>query len=289
MRCEEEKRLINTDSKKYGFTHNTPPATHNAYGFRFWLAWILRFAGCLFLAAGFWTKFLTFLFRRFEGPELSTTWIVAVFGSWFMVVVPFMRKKEQIWKRLNADEEKAVDLWLQGIGIFIGLLIASAIFWSRQLGIGDRSVMHFRPVPYSFDPSWIRAVLATWLVLTLPFLIFLYRKADQIFKSAVIRQSQLGPKFRTVFMERSARLLPHHLSGKLKDIPELLERGHIVHLVLKDGRRVPDVFILNQSEILGVYNRKQPDFQAEDILDLEPAARFPQYEEEKWLRLDGRA
>src|SRR5437773_125999 len=100
------------------------------YGFLFWLKWILWFAGSFIISAIFWTLLIKGIFHEIKGPELTLTWAVSVFGSWFILVIPFMRKKEQIWKRLNSDQEKAVDAWLLGMGVLIGLLIASSFGWS---------------------------------------------------------------------------------------------------------------------------------------------------------------
>ena len=260
--------------------------TKDAYGFQFWLKWILWFAGSFVLAAIFWTVFLTRVFGQIQSREIVLTWAVAVFGSWFLLLIPFMRKKEQIWKRLNEDQEKAIDAWLFGMGIFIGLLIISEFFWSFWFLRGSRPTSSG-----GFDPRWIRAVFGTWLFLTLPFLVLMYRRADKIFKTAVARQTQAGPSFRTHFVEKSRRMLPETIAAKLRGVPPTLEQGHVVTAVLKDGREVPHLFVLNANEILGVYDRTELGFDASDIVGVKPvdADQLPGYEESKWLRLDGRA
>ncbi len=201
------------------------------------------------------------------------------------MVVPFMRKKEQIWKRLNVDEEKAVSSWLHAMGFFIGSLIAACLFWSL------RYKSEILQNPSHFHAGWAKAVLVSWLLLLLPFLIFLYRKADQIFKAALNRQRQTGPLFRTSFVERNQRLLPRKIADKLQGLPPTLERGHLATVILKDGRRIPNVFILNASEILGVYDRLDLGFEASEVEDLEvtQAGEWPAFEESRWLRVDGRA
>ena len=241
---------------------------------------------------------MTMAFGPVAGPELAITWAVAVFGSWFLLLIPFMRKKEQIWKRLNQDEEKAVDAWLTGMGIFIGLAIFSCLFWSAHF-LGNTSgqvpavPLHRISVRTGsgLHREWAKAVFGTWLLLALPFLVWMYRKADRIFKAAVIRQAEMGPRFRSVFLEKTKRLLPPAASEKLKLLPPTLQGGHVVKAVLKDGRIVPNCFVLNSGELLGVYDRVQMDFDARDIVDVSAvsAAELPPYEESKWLRLDGRA
>src|SRR3989338_3231027 len=159
------------------------------FGFRFWLSWILWFAASFIGAAILWTFILTSVFGRIQGSELTLTWAVAVFGSWFILLIPFIRKKEQIWKRLNDDQERAVDAWLAAMGIFIGLLVANCLFWIWRLAdkiqAGD-----------GFDPTWSKAVFGTWLFLLIPFLIWMYRKADDIMKTALVRQGAVPPPFK---------------------------------------------------------------------------------------------
>ncbi len=250
------------------------------FGFGFWLSWILWFAGSFVLAAILWTGSLTYFFGSISEPEIVWTWCLAVFGSWFILLTPFMRKKEQIWKRLNTDQEKATDAWLAGISTFISLLIASCLFWSWKMkGLMTNGHM---------DSGWVKTVLATWLALTLPFLILMYRRADQIFKTAVERQTAGRLRFQTAFVEKGKRLLPKEVSEKIRLIPRTLENGHVLTVVLKDGRRIPDVFVLNSNEILGVYGRSELGFEGCDVEQVETADIFPEYEESKWLRLDGR-
>lgn len=256
-------------------------ALRDRFGFLFWLNWILWFAGSFVLAAVVWTTLVRAVFGRIEGVELTITWSVGVFGSWLLLVIPFMRKKEEIWKRLNPDQEKAVDAWFKGMGLFIGLLIGSSFFWSvwmkDQLSPGETT-----------SAGWVKAVFGTWLAITIPFLILMYRQAENIFKSAVGRQTY-QPAYRTVFMERSSRLLPSHLARKLAAMKPTLPGGHVMTVILKNGVRIPHVFMLHQNEVLGVYDRNELGFKMEDILDLEEIDKdqLPAYEDQRWLRLDG--
>lgn len=225
------------------------------------------------------------LFGSLQGPELTTSWIVAVFGSWFILVIPFMRKKEQIWKRLNSDQERAVDAWFVGVGIFIGLLITSSLFWSlvfraRLHGVNGQGM----------DALWAKAVLGSWLVILLPCLILMYRKADTIFKDAVERQTYI-PKFKSICIEGSQRFLPLAIVSKIKAFPQTLPGAHVVTVLLKDGRRVPHVFVLSNREILGIYGQSELSFVASDVEGVEMIEKeaLPAYEESEWLRLDGKS
>jgi hypothetical protein len=260
--------------------------SRDRFGFLFWLGWILAFSGSLILAGLFWTLVMSRLFKRIEGVELTLVWALAVFGSWFVLVIPFMRKKEQIWKRLNQDEEKAADAWLKAIGILAGLLIASGLGWSFIF----RESLFSRHSGQGFDPRWAKAVFGTWLFLLLPFLVWMYRRADEIFKAAVIRQTHTPRAFKSILVEKSKRILPEKIAVKIKATEPTLATGYVVTLKLKDGGQIPDVFVLNSAEILGVYNRDTLGFEVEDVVDAEPipSRNLPRYEESKWLRLDGR-
>lgn len=260
------------------------PSKTDPFGFRFWLGWIIKFAGTLTAFAVFWTVALTMLLGPIRSKEMVLTWSCAVFGCWFITVIPFMRKKERIWKRLNQDQEKSADAWLAGMNMIIGFLLVSLIVWSWIL---RDKVLTLRP---GFEWVWIKAVFGSWLLAVMPVLVWMYRKADAIFKDAQKRQTAEGPKFQSKFIERSKRLLPQFLIEKLKSVEETLPRGHVVDLILKDGRRIPHVFILDGREILGVYNLSAMDFNAEDAADVETIREINEfaYEESKWLRLDSR-
>ncbi len=192
-----------------------------------------------------------------------------------------MRKKEQIWKRLNDDQERAVDAWLTAMGSFIGLLVASCLFWSWRLADGIQA-------SDGFDSTWSKAVFGTWLFLLIPFLIWMYRKADDIMKTAMVRQGAVPPLFKTTVIPRSERLLPEALVEKLKKIPPTLPRGHVVTVILKNGERIPDIFVLDACEIAGMYDRDSFDLDPNQIVDVEliQGERLPAYEEAKWLRLN---
>jgi len=253
------------------------------FGFRFWLVWILGFILTFLLSAFAWTQALTFLFEKIDGNELTLTWSFCVFGTWFLLLIPFMRKKEQVWKRLNLDQEIAVDAWLKGMGIFLGTVMLLALFWSW--------FYRGEILSYSgkwFEPRWAKALLGTSLMAILPFLVWMYRKADQIFKNAVDRQTDVRIKFRTQFVEKENRLLTPQMAAKVAEVSETINRGHIVHVWLKDGRAVPHVFIFNQSEVLGVYDRDIFDFSGTDIERLEVInpQELANYDESKWLRID---
>ena len=249
------------------------------YGFWFWLRWIVWFAGSFIAAAAAWTILFKFFFGKITGPELEITWSVTVFGSWFLLVVPFMRKKEQIWKRLNDDQEKAVDLWLRAMALFIGTLAATCFLWT----LSSRSEI----VEPGLQTRWAKKVFGTCLAVLVPFLIYFYRKADALFSRAHARQTY-SPRYRSLRVPIEKRTLPGTLSEALKKIPETLPNSHVADARLKDGREILDIFIKFRREIAGVYARETFDFEASDIVELKAAdpGRWPVSEESGWLRVD---
>ena len=167
---------------------------------------------------------------------------------------------------------------------FIGVLAASCLVWSfyyRDL-IADRA-------GGGFEPAWIKAVVATWLVSLMPLLVWMYRKTDEIFKEALKNQAKTRPVFRSIFVKKADRSLPGPMREKLQHIPPTLREGHVINAVLDDGTRIPDLFVIHRSEIVGVYDRTAMDFDATRIKDVDvvEVKNLPPYEESKWLRLDG--
>ena len=59
--------------------------------------------------------------------------------------------------------------------------------------------------------------------------------------------------------------------------------------VLRDGRKIENVFIRDKKDVLGVYGVDSLPFRIRDIVDLETAEldRLPNFKAENWLRLDG--
>jgi hypothetical protein len=228
----------------------------------------------------FWTAVMKRLFGVIDGTELTVTWIVSVFGTWLMLVIPFMRKKEQIWKRLNTDQERAVDAWLLGMGSFLGFLALSSLFWS----------WHYREELHSsagLNGAWAKAVAGSWLGALIPLLVYLYKRADAIFLDASARQGFIR-RYRTAPVTREKRLLAPSVAARLKEVPETLQGGHVVTARLKNGQTVENVFVYGTDEILGVYDREVMGFAGADVVAVEPVdmSRLPAYEESRWLRVD---
>ena len=258
---------------------SSPGIFKDRYGFWFWLRWILWFAGSFVVSAVCWTLLVTRVFGKIQGPELEITWCAAVFGSWFLLVIPFMRKKEQIWKRLNDDQEKAVDAWFGGMGLLIAALIGASLFWSLRM---PKAIL-----TGGLDRVWMKNVGGTWLLALIPLLTLMYRKADFIFRRADERQNY-KPGYQRAVVPITERALTPEISERLKKIPETLPHGHVVAVILKDGRTIPHVFIKYRREIAGVYDQAELGFRAGDIHAVEQikTGEASLTEEAKWLRVD---
>ena len=84
-------------------------------------------------------------------------------------------------------------------------------------------------------------------------------------------------------------MLEPKLATKLRAIPETIKGGHLVSITLKDGRKIPNIFVANSEEILGIYDFTEMPFEANEITHIEPAdlASSPPILAPNWLRLDG--
>ena len=184
-----------------------------------------------------------------------------------------------------------VGWWLGWITLTIVSFFVSCYFWTgfiaRHAGSMDKS-----GVPI----LWVTAVFGSWMVLLVPLIIIMYNKVDKAYEDARImretdqlQKAKENFKVRSILIEGSKRKLKQELAAKLRRYPETIKRGHLVSATLSDGQRVPNVFILDKKEVLGIYGVKEVLFKIEDIIDVEPVAmdQIPDFKSEEWLRLDG--
>ena len=115
----------------------------------------------------------------------------------------------------------------------------------------------------------------------------MYRQAENLFKAAEEKQSY-EPSFKKGWLETKDRELPQSIQSKLRSFKPTMPDGHVVTVVLKNGEKVPHVFIYKNREIKGVYDREKMDFTGSDIKDVEmiPSEALPPYKEHLWLRVD---
>lgn len=262
-------------------------------GFLWWLLWIIIAIGSFILSAIFWTWFLTTVLGEIKGTPLTILWVASVFGSWLVTMVPIVRAKERYWNRLSEEDETNVIWWIGWIALTIATFFISAGFWTWFFAKEGTSIQ----APGSAE-KWVFAVFGTWMIALLPLIVVMYRKVDRAYERARQRRekanSETRPRAKTIYIERSERLLNESLAEKLKKLTPTLKKGrwsgHLMNVVLKDGRKFENIFIVNRSEILGIYGRQTLPFKANEIADLEPVAfeNLIDFSEENWLRLDGR-
>jgi uncharacterized membrane protein len=192
---------------------------------------------------------------------------------------------------MDNKDKNTILWWIGWIVLTIVSFFVSCWFWTGFIA------KNVGPMSQSGVPIlWVTAVFGSWMVLLVPLIVVMYNKVDRAYEDARIsretRQFEAVRKevnVRSVQVEEKDRLLPRELADKVKKMPEALRKGHLVSAVLKDGRRFDHVFIANRREVLGIYDQTQMPFRVSDIADLVPADldKLPNFEENRWLRLDG--
>ena len=260
-------------------------------GFYWWLLWIAIAIGSFIFSAVVWTWLLTNFLGEIKGTPLTILWTSAVFGSWLLTMIPIIRAKERYWNRLSQQDETNVTWWIGWMALTIASFFAAVGFWTWFIAQKGASVQN-----PAVAAKWVFAVFGTWMLALLPLIVIMYQKVDRAYERARLRREETEsskPKgAKTFYLDSSKRTLQNPLVEKLKQIPPTLKRGkqagHLVTAVLKDGRKFENIFVVNRSEILGIYGHNQLPFEVKEIADLEPAKNFPAFSEENWLRLDGR-
>jgi hypothetical protein len=133
------------------------------------------------------------------------------------------------------------------------------------------------------------------MLLLLPLIVVMYARVDKAYEDARFRRetaraaSMPKTRFRSVRIAPEARRLPPNLHPAMKKVPGAVANGQLVTATLRDGRKIPYVFVIDKKEVLGVYGKSALDFRVEDIVGVEGADldRLPVFREEEWLRLDG--
>ena len=185
---------------------------------------------------------------------------------------------------------KQVVWWLGWIAVSILSFFASCWFWTR--------IIAERVGPMSAPGAalwWVIAVFGTWMVCLVPLIVVMYAKVDKAYEDARLsrekreaeRRERYGP--RVVGVDAEGLNLGPRLVLKLSKLPRALKRGHLVTAVLKDGRRIENVFVIDGRTLAGVYGWDEAPFRASDIEDLEPADldRLSAFTAEGWTRLEG--
>ena len=173
--------------------------------------------------------------------------------------------------------------WIGWITLTIGSFFVASAFWTPAIAHRFGTIRETRTAVI-----WITAVFGTWMVMLLPLIIIMYQKVDKAYEDARIRREKAALRFRTIVVERSKRVLSREISAKLESVPETISGGHLVTAILKDGRRVENIFVAGE-EILGIYNYTELPFEGKDVMDIQPADpdQLPPFLAPNWLRLDG--
>ncbi len=267
--------------------------SNNAAGIWFWLRWILVSIGGFTASLFFWNWLLLDRLKAdFKNPQIAIAWMVAVFGTWFIILIPLMKKKETVMGHMDKRDESTVTWWLIWISLTIGSFFAAVWFWTPFIAERFGSVRNS-----STSLLWVIAVFGSWLVALIPLMILMYNKVDKAYEDARIRRELRAQKtndkdpvkIKALYLEPENRKLSREVVEQLKKFPRAIKNGHLVTATLKDGRKMEYVFISDQKELLGVYDQQNITFQGQDIVKLEPTdlTHPPDFTQKIWLRLDG--
>lgn len=269
----------------------SPLRSNSAAGIWFWLRWILTTIGGFLISFIFWNWLLfTKLGADFKKPGVAIGWLAAVFGSWFVILIPLMAKKEKVMGHMDKQDESTVTWWLIWIAMTIGSFFVAVWFWTPFIA------EHLGPIRNpGISLIWVIAVFGSWLVALIPLMIFMYSKVDKAYEDARIRREGRREKFkdtvkiRAVLIPEAKRKIPAELTERLKKERETIKGGHLVNLVLKDGRKIENAFVAGRKELLGLYDQDEFTFEGNDIANLElvDLTNPPDFTQKRWLRLDG--
>lgn len=174
--------------------------------------------------------------------------------------------------------------WVAWITLTIVSFFAAAAFWTPIIAHSLGSVRESRNAII-----WVTAVFGTWMVFLVPLIVFMYQKVDKAYEDARIRRENNANRFRSILVPEEKRRIPESVSQKLAKLPLTISGGHLVNITLENGAQVPNVFISECREVLGVYNARELTFEAKDIRDFELVDMNtpPVFLTTSWLRLDG--
>lgn len=174
--------------------------------------------------------------------------------------------------------------WIVWISFTIGSFFVAAAVWTPVIAKHFGSIQQTRNAVI-----WVAAVFGTWLVFLVPLIIVMYSKVDKAYEEARIRREKSANRFRSIAIDPEKRRIPKNLRLNLAKYPETIEGGHLVTVVLTNGREIQNVFIAHGEEVLGIYDAETMDFEGKDISEirinnLENPGLFLT---NQWLRLDG--
>ena len=192
-----------------------------------------------------------------------------------------MMAASSVLKKSNGTQ--TIFWWVVWISLTIASFFAASSFWTPFIAKHCGSILETRNAAI-----WICAVFGTWMIFLVPLIVLMYQKVDKAYEDARIRREKAASRFRSIHVEKSKRLLAPELRRKMAGWPETIKGGHLVKIVLKDGRQVAHAFV-SEGEILGVYDLEEFSFTANDVADIQSTENeaLPAFSTTQWLRLDG--
>ncbi len=174
--------------------------------------------------------------------------------------------------------------WIGWITLTIVSFFAAAAFWTPLIANHLGSVRESRNAVI-----WVTAVFGTWMVFLVPLIVFMYQRVDKVYEDARIQREQNANRFRSILVPEEKRRIPENLSQQLTHLPQTIDGGHLVNITLQNGSKIPNVFISDCREVLGIYDARELTFEGRDIRELEPVDMTvpPVFVTTSWLRLDG--
>lgn len=174
--------------------------------------------------------------------------------------------------------------WVIWISLTILSFFAASAFWTPVIAKHYGSVRETKA-----SIIWVVAVFGSWMVILVPLIILMYSKVDKVYEDARINREKKEARFRSIFVEPSKRRIPDSIAQKLAQGPETIEGGYLVNATLADGRKIENLFISSQKEVLGLYNATDFSFEGKDIVSVEAIdwTQPPSFLANFWLRLDG--
>ena len=184
----------------------------------------------------------------------------------------------------SSDGLKTVFWWVVWMTLTIASFFVACFFWTPIIAA------KFGPI-HQMKTSiiWVSMVFGTWILFLVPLIIVMYAKVDKAYEDARMKREKAQLRFKTLNLPKNLRTLPSHLAKKLNEVPETIESGHLVSIILKNGKKFPYVFVASRSEIIGIYDQKELPFTMNEIEDIRPETfeNAPRFLTTQWLRLDG--
>jgi len=174
--------------------------------------------------------------------------------------------------------------WIAWIVLTIVSFFIAAAVWTPIIAHHFGSIRETKAAVW-----WVGSVFSTWMVILVPLIIVMYQKVDKAYEDARNKREKAAMRFRSIHIESSKRELNPEVSKKLASLSETIEGGHLITAILKDGRRISNVFISDHKEITGIYDASELTFEGRDVVGIEPVnwEQPPHFLAMNWLRLDG--